>query len=320
MMSEIANFVQIAALNKAAGDPFRLELLRVLAQDAYGVLELCDIFAYKQSGMSHHLKVLAEAGLVTKRREGNSIFYSRALPASDAVLAQLQQHLYAALDQITLPEALVKRVDAAKLDRAVLSQAFFAQHAEQFKEQQDLIAEYPIYGQAVADLLAKTELPSSHLAVEIGPGQGEFLPVLSAQFATVIAVDNAAPMLAQAQQRCAQQALTNIRFVCNNTDFFASSEAVDCVVMNMVLHHTPSPAAIFSDIAKGLKSGGVLIVTELCRHDQDWAKTACGDLWLGFDPDELQYWAQLAGLKNGNSHYFALRNGFQIQLQQFVKV
>src|SRR3954462_1825364 len=65
-------------LLKAAGDGFRLEILRVLAQDSFGVLELCRIFAAKQSGMSHHLKVLTSAGLLSTRREGNSIFYRRA--------------------------------------------------------------------------------------------------------------------------------------------------------------------------------------------------------------------------------------------------
>src|SRR5690606_40551176 len=69
---------QLAALLKAAGDPLRLDILRVLAQDSFGVLELCQMFSAKQSGMSHHLKVLTNAGLLTSRREGNSIFYRRA--------------------------------------------------------------------------------------------------------------------------------------------------------------------------------------------------------------------------------------------------
>ena len=185
------------------------------------------------------------------------------------------------------------------------------------REQQDLIAEYPIYGEAVAELLTNTPLPATGLAIEVGPGEGEFLPTLAAKFDQVIALDNAQVMLAQARDYCQQQALGNVQFICSDTRFMQTDVKADCVVMNMVLHHTPSPADIFSDIAKGLNSDGVLIVTELCRHDQDWAKTACGDLWLGFDADELQHWADVAGLQHGHSHYFALRNGFQIQLQQF---
>ena len=85
-------------LLKAAGDGFRLEILRVLAQDSFGVLELCRIFNAKQSGMSHHLKVLTSAGLLSTRREGNSIFYRRSYLVPDSPLASLQQALFAILE------------------------------------------------------------------------------------------------------------------------------------------------------------------------------------------------------------------------------
>ncbi|MCR3851041.1 metalloregulator ArsR/SmtB family transcription factor, partial [Pseudomonas aeruginosa] len=73
----------LAALCKAAGDSLRLNVLRALANDSFGVLELAQIFAIGQSGMSHHLKVLAQAGLVATRREGNAIFYRRSLPLAE---------------------------------------------------------------------------------------------------------------------------------------------------------------------------------------------------------------------------------------------
>lgn len=64
----------LAAFCKAAGEPLRLNILRALSNDSFGVLELAHIFATGQSGISHHLKVLTQAGLVTSRREGNAIF------------------------------------------------------------------------------------------------------------------------------------------------------------------------------------------------------------------------------------------------------
>ncbi|MBL4723171.1 MAG: winged helix-turn-helix transcriptional regulator, partial [Alcanivorax sp.] len=88
----------LAAFLKAAGDPLRLEVLQVLGQNSFGVLELCEIMAIKQSGMSHHLKVLAQGGLVERRREGNSIFYRRRLPPSDAATGPLQSALFERLD------------------------------------------------------------------------------------------------------------------------------------------------------------------------------------------------------------------------------
>lgn len=314
-------FSDISVFNKAAGDPLRLEVLRVLAQDSYGVLELCEMFEHKQSGMSHHLKVLAEAGLVAKRREGNSIFYSRALPDANSGLAVLQQQLYATVDAIHVSDGVQRRLQQVQQDRASASQQFFVQQANKFKAQQDLIAEYPVYGDTVAELLHKVSVAEhSATAIEVGPGAGEFLPVLAEKFHHVLALDNAPTMLAQAQAYCESKAISNVEFVNGDTRYLVGNNiTAHCVVMNMVLHHTPSPADIFIDIANSLQEGGVLIVTDLCRHDQDWAKTACGDIWLGFDPVELQRWAESAGLQQGHSNYLALRNGFQIQLQQFIK-
>ncbi len=320
MMSSSPSFHDVSALSKAAGEPLRLEVLRVLAQDSYGVLELCEIFQHKQSGMSHHLKVLAESGLVAKRREGNSIFYSRAIPVLNNELGLLHQQLLIAIDTLSLSENVSERVQNIRYSRIVQSQQFFEQQSDKFKEQQDLIAEYPVYGAAVAELLIKTSIPSRGLAVEVGPGAGEFLPELAQQFEQVIALDNAATMLQKAIAYCSPKNLKNIIFAEGDTkELLSYSKKVDCVVMNMVLHHTPSPADVFVDIASCLKPGGVLLITDLCRHDQDWAKTACGDIWLGFDGRELQRWATLAGLTKGHSNFLALRNGFQIQLQQFFK-
>jgi ArsR family transcriptional regulator len=314
------SFSDIAAFNKAVGDILRLAILRVLAQDAYGVLELSDIFQYKQSGMSHHLKVLSEAGLVTKRREGNSIFYSRALLGAGEALAPLYQQLYATIDNVAIAQEILVRLQRVQEERVGASQQFFVQQAEKFKAQQDLIAEYPVYGDAVKDLLRNSGVVVNDLAVEVGPGAGEFLPILASQFQRVIALDNAPTMLEKAQYYCAQNALTNIEFIDGDTHYLASQQMLaNCVVMNMVLHHTPSPADVFMDVAQCLAVDGVFILTDLCRHDQDWAKTACGDVWLGFDPDELTRWAQSAGLVRQRSNYLALRNGFQIQLQQFIK-
>ena len=89
--------------------------------------------------------------------------------------------------------------------------------------------------------------------------------------------------------------------------------------MNMVLHHTPAPAQVILDVSSRLNSGAVLLITDLCSHQQTWAREACGDIWLGFDPDDLARWAEAAELIPGQNTYLALRNGFQIQIQQFFK-
>lgn len=310
----------LAATLKAAGDPLRLEILRLLARDSFGVMELSRIFVIKQSGMSHHLKVLANAGLVATRREGNSIFYRRALPGAESPFRQLLESLFHTLDQNPLADEFHEQLKIIQQERAVASQTFFTDNAAKFRAQQDLIASHEVYAEAVTEMLANTPLPQRQTALEVGPGEGEFLSVLASRFAQVIALDNSESMLEKAQAFATERQLANVEFIHGDTEM-AVQQALkaDCVVMNMVLHHVPSPAHLFDDISQLLNPHGCLLVADLCHHDQQWARDACGDVWLGFEPDDFSSWAQHAGLKEGQSQYMALRNGFQIQVRQFFK-
>lgn len=293
----------------------------MLATDSFGVMELCQLFDIKQSGMSHHLKVLATAGLVASRREGNSIFYRRNHSSLEDTSASLTVALYQTLDGLPITASLQQRIDQIHNQRAEASQAFFAEQTDTFKEKQDLIAAYQVYGPQILELLATTALPASQRVLEIGPGAGEMLPQLAQQFAQVVALDNADSMLRNARQLCQQQQLDNLVFVCNDTRYCQSQQqSFDCAVINMVLHHTPSPAQIFADVSQCLKPGGAFLVCELCEHNQDWAREACGDVWLGFEPQDLSRWAAENAMREGQSIYVALRNGFQIQLRQFFKL
>ena len=122
----------------------------------------------------------------------------------------------------------------------------------------------------------------------------------------------------QARDKTAAAGLHNVEFILDDT---RSSQLqnlqADCVVINMVLHHTPAPGEVLRDVAACLAPGGVVLVTDLCNHDQGWARENCGDLWLGFDPQDLAQWAEDAGLTDIASVYLAQRNGFQVQVRLF---
>lgn len=311
---------ELAHLLKAAADDLRLGILQALAQDSYGVLELAQGFGVKQSGMSHHLKVLATAGLVETRREGNSIFYRRVSLSQDLPHASLIKALFERLDALPLAQPYQVGLHQVWQDRAQRSQQFFRDNAPKFKAQQDLIASFDVYCGAVTELLAQIPDASRASVLEVGPGEGDFLPVLSRTFHRVLALDNSGIMLDKARSLVEQLNLPNVDLRLGDTSTLRDNPArFDCAVINMVLHHTPSPAQIFADVGSSLKAGGNLLVTELCSHDQTWAQDACGDLWLGFAPEDLQAWAVESGLHVGQSIYLALRNGFQIQVRQFIK-
>lgn len=309
---------ELAALCKAGGDPLRLNVLRALANDSFGVLELAQIFGIGQSGMSHHLKVLAQADLVATRREGNAIFYRRALPHTDLLGGKLHAALLEEVDNLTLPADVQARIGQVHGQRAAASQDFFSRVAEKFRAQQDLIAGLAQYRESVVALLDKLSFGPGATAIEVGPGDGGFLPELAHRFVQVTALDNSPAMLDLARQVCEREMLANVSLQLADALNGVSLKA-DCVVLNMVLHHFAAPAEALKRMADLLQPGGSLLVTELCSHNQSWAREACGDLWLGFEQDDLARWATAAGLVPGESLYVGLRNGFQIQVRHFQR-
>ena len=153
-----------------------------------------------------------------------------------------------------------------------------------------------------------------------GRAKALFLPSLSNQFERVIALDNSREMLEQARQHAKGSDITNIEYRLGELSTLADEGlSVDCMIANMVLHHVPAPAAIFREAATLLRPGASLFISDLSRHDQEWVRESCGDLWLGFSTDELSGWAREAGLMAGEAQYLGLRNGFQIQVRQFYR-
>ena len=306
----------LASLCKAGGDPLRLQILRALVNDSFGVLELSKIFATGQSGISHHLKVLAQAGLVATRREGNAIFYRRALACSEAFGGSLHAALLDEVDALPIAADVQRRIGDVHAQREAASRDFFARMANSFQAQQDLIAGLPQYRDSLLSLLDSLSLGPAASALEIGPGDGSFLPELASRFARVTAVDNSPEMLDIARQHCLDLGLGNV-FLELADALQGSALQADCVVLNMVLHHFAAPAEAIKSLAERVNPGGSLLISELCSHNQNWAREACGDLWLGFEQDDLSRWAISAGLSPEDSVYLGLRNGFQIQVRHF---
>lgn len=306
----------LALLNKVSGDSLRLQILQLLKQDSFGVLELADIFNVSQSRMSHHLKILASAQLVSTRREGNSIFYRRAL-LNGAELDNVRSSIFAAVDDIPWHSALQSGLSSTYQERGQQSQLFFEKHAGQFTEVTDLIAGYEHYAASLEEVLKAIELPKNAQAMEVGPGQGGFLKPLSERFNKVYALDNSPAMLELAKQHCP---LDNVEFVLGEPmDAVARNMTVDVLAFNMVMHHIPAPADVFKACGDLLNPGGALLITELCPHQQNWVKESCGDVWLGLDPEEMKLWAKEVGLIHQHQVFVGLRNGFQIQIQLFKK-
>jgi len=311
----------LTALHKALADHLRLQILRLLKNESFGVLELCRILDIRQSALSHHLKILATSHLVSTRREGNSIFYRRALLSEDDVHGDIKKAVSENLDSLEIPSAQLRKIKQIQLERAQLSLNFFNKNANKFREKQGLIVEHADYASSLHDLINGLSLSERAAVMEVGPGEGQLLTELSQRFENLTALDNSKDMLDKSRSAISDCGRNGVEFILGDTAVARKIEvSSDLIIFDMVLHHISSPAKAFKDSAALLNSDGYLLIVELCSHDQDWVRESCGDLWLGFEEGDLDHWAEKADLEKQQSSYLGLRNGFQIQMRTFKNI
>jgi ArsR family transcriptional regulator len=311
---------QLAGLHKALADNLRLQILRLLKNESFGVLELCRILDIRQSALSHHLKILATGRLVSTRREGNSIFYRRAFLCDEDSYREIKKEVFDSIDDLLLPNAQRKKIKQIQLERSQQSLQFFERNADKFREKQGLIVEHSHYANGLHDIIDGLGLSADARVLEVGPGEGQLLVELAAKFKHLSALDNSSDMLDKSRAAISTAGYKHVQFILGDTDVARAEKLrVDLIIFDMVLHHIASTARTFLDAAALLKSDGFLLIVDLSTHAQDWVRESCGDLWLGFDDGDLDNWAMKAGLEAGQSSYLGLRNGFQIQMRVFKK-
>ena len=311
----------LTTLHKALADHLRLQILRLLKSESFGVLELCRILDIRQSALSHHLKILATSKLVSTRREGNSIFYRRTFLSEDDIYSDIKKTAFENLDCLEIRGSQLRKIKQIQLERAQLSLNFFNKNANKFKEKQGLIVEHADYANSLHDLIASLTLSDKAAVMEVGPGEGQLLTELLQRFENLTALDNSKDMLEKSRAAVVESGGSGVEFILGDTAVACKKDiSADLIIFDMVLHHISSPAKTFKDIGALLNPEGYLLIVELCSHDQDWVRESCGDLWLGFEEGDLDHWAEKAGLTKQQSSYLGLRNGFQIQMRTFKKV
>lgn len=164
--------------------------------------------------MSHHLKVLAQAGLVATRREGNAIFYRRALPDNNCPSGVLHTALLDTLETVQLSAEIQQRIATVHAQRRAASEDFFTRQAGSFSKTPRLDCRTtPIPRQLAGFFRRHFAIPHSAHVLEVGPGEGRLLPDLAARFAQVTAIDSSAAMLERARQHSIEQGCHNLQFI-----------------------------------------------------------------------------------------------------------
>lgn len=276
-------------LFKALADPCRLRLVAILLSGEFTVQELTRIFAMGQSRISHHLKILTDAGLLAVKRQGTWSYYR--VSTGNPLFAAIRPVIEAELDRVPERSLDLEAVSRVLEERRRRSLEFFDQNARQWDDLARTLLPVPDYRQRLLDLV-----PAGSTVLEIGIGTGSLLPELATRGTHVIGVDHSPAMLAEARQRLQQDGSSAIELRLGEmTHLPLPDAAVGCVVANMVLHHAAAPPAVLAEIRRVLAADGTLLLADLARHEREWAREKLADQWLGFSEEELAGWLTTAG-------------------------
>ena len=281
----------LAAL-RAIAEPSRLRLVVLCARGELTVSELTQILGQSQPRVSRHLKLLCEAGLLDRFREGSWVFYrlSQSSPAS-ALARQLVDACGDADPTIALD---LQRLNAVKQQRADVASAYFRENAEQWHRIRSLYVDEREVEAALVEIIDAAE-PRDLL--DIGTGTGRMLEILAPRVDRALGIDQSREMLSVARVNLERAGLANGRV--RRDDMYQlelPDASFDAVVIHQVLHYADRPAAAIAEAARVLRPRGILVLIDFAPHALEFLRDEHAHRRLGFGDAEIAEWCRAAGL------------------------
>jgi ArsR family transcriptional regulator len=284
---------QALAALRGAGEATRLRILALLAGAELNVKDLTQILAQSQPRISRHLKLMAEAGLITRFREGSWVFFRAADSGPEGTLARA---IVGSLDPADLTLARDRaRAQAVQKARAEAAQSYFKAHAAEWDSIRTLhVAESQVEA-AMDEALGEGPFES---LVDLGTGTGRILELFGPRAKNVLGFDLNHDMLAYARMKLERAGLSQAQV--RHGDLYnvpLPDESADAVVLHQVLHFLDDPASAVAEAARVLAPGGKLLVVDFAPHELEFLREQSAHRRLGFGRDQLGRMLEGAGLK-----------------------
>ncbi|MGD9846019.1 MAG: ArsR/SmtB family transcription factor [Variibacter sp.] len=285
-------FDALNAVLRAAAEPTRLRILALLAEVELTVSDLTDILRQSQPRISRHLKLLAEAGLVERSREGSWAFFR--LPESGA--ADLARGLIAHVDpadETTLRDR--ERLAAVRATRAAAAQAYFQAHAGEWDRIRRLHIAETALESAIVQTLGDRDFRS---LLDLGTGTGRMLELFGPRLERGVGIDLSSAMLSMARARLDRAGLRHCSVRQGDIyDLALPKDSFDVVIVHQVLHYLDDGAGAIREAARVLRPGGRLLVVDFAPHDLEFLRDEHAHRRLGFAPETVEQWMTAAGLE-----------------------
>ena len=288
----------LAAL-RAVAEPTRLRLIVLCAKGELTVSELTQILGQSQPRVSRHLKLLCEAGLLDRFREGSWVFYRLRQSGPSGALAR---QLVSACDDADPTIGLdLQRLNAIKRQRADLASSYFRENADRWHRIRSLYIDEREVEAALVEIIAAAD-PRDLL--DIGTGTGRMLEILAPRVEHALGIDQSREMLSVARVNLERAGLENGSVRLGDMYQLALPDAsFDAVVIHQVLHYADRPADAIAEAGRVLRPNGILVLVDFAPHALEFLREEHAHRRLGFADAEVAEWCRAAGLDSALSRH-----------------
>jgi ArsR family transcriptional regulator len=265
------------------------------------VTELAQILGQSQPRVSRHLKLLCDAGLLDRTREGSWVFYRLG---SGKAVSLLSRHLVDVCGEHDETIALdLQRLAAIKRQRAELAAAYFRDNAADWHRIRSLYVDEAEVEAVLAEIVGAF---APRDLLDIGTGTGRMIELLGPGVANALGIDQSREMLALARVNIERAGLSNC--IVRLGDMYQlplPDGSFDAAIIHQVLHYADRPAAAIAEAARVLRPGGGLIIVDFAPHALEFLRDEHAHCRLGFGDDDIAAWFRDAGLESGQPHRLA---------------
>ena len=282
----------LSDLLQALADSTRLRIVALLRLMELSVGELAQVLGQSQPRVSRHLKILADAGVLERRKEGSWVFLTLAdAERVDPMFALIDAWSDEATQALFASDAA--RTAAIRAERAEAAGRYFAGHAEVWDQIRSLHVAESEVERAIDRALGRRSLGR---LVDIGTGTGRMIELLAPRASQAIGIDRSSEMLRLARVKLEAAGIASSL---RQGDMYAlplPDGAADNVIIHQVLHYAHSPAAAIAEAARVLSPGGTLLVVDFAAHDREELRSTDAHIRLGFEDEAMAAWYASAGL------------------------
>jgi ubiquinone/menaquinone biosynthesis C-methylase UbiE len=289
---------ELLAALKAIAEATRLRLLFVLSHGEFNVSELTQILGQSQPRISRHLKLMAEAGLLSRNKEGSWVLFRLREQAMGGALARAIVDLLPGTDEILARDLL--RLEAIRSQRMEAAARYFEENAANWDHLRSLHVSEADVEAAMLNVAGDTEVETH---IDLGTGTGRILELFAPRSRQAIGIDSSREMLSLARVRLERAGMKHAQI--RQADIYAlpfPTAFADRVTLHQVLHYLDDPAGALAEIARILKPRGQAIIVDFAPHELEVLREQHAHRRLGIPSEQITEWATRAGLTVRQHH------------------